>query len=167
MMQEIKTDKLIHALCIAEIKRSTFKPYDAYKWSRFYESNADFPYQDIELTLIENELIICATILASDNYSVLTTQRLITNESGMKKQGSMIGAERKTYGAFKAQEVDFTLGIVRLEDGTDLKCLIETGKASMIMIHGIRTLIRAQTMTVKQIKRVTQIRNRQMQNGTN
>jgi hypothetical protein len=77
----------------------------------------------------------------------------------------MIGAERKTYGAFKSQEIDFTLGIIRLEDGTDLKCFIETGKASMIMIHGLRTLIRAQTMTVKLIKRVTQLRNGQNTEG--
>jgi len=161
MTKEIKTDKLIHALCIAEIKRSTFKPYAAYKWSKFYEANTDFPHRGLGLKLMNTELIISSTIIDSDNYSILTTQRLITNENGVKSSGGMIGAEIKTHGAFKAQETDFTLCVIRLGDGTDLKCFIETGKASMIMIHGLRTLIRTQSMTVKQIKRVTQLRNRQ------
>lgn len=38
------------------------KPYD-FKWTKFYESNLDFPYQGLPLNLTEDELIICSTLI--------------------------------------------------------------------------------------------------------
>ena len=152
-----KTDKSIHNISIASIKRSTFKPYD-YKWTKFYESNSEFTYSGLKLELIEDELIICSTFIDSENYSILTTQKLITNENGIENTGNVIGATLKPYGDFKGIDGKaLTFGIVQLENGTELKYFIETGKASMIMIHGIRTLIRTQQMTDKNIENVTRV----------
>ena len=50
---------------------------------------------------------------------------------------------------------------MELENGTELKYFIETGKASMIMIHGVRTLIRMQKMTKKNIENTVRNWNRQ------
>ena len=61
---------------------------------------------------------------------------------------------------FKSTKDDFVFGSIRLESGIDLEYFIETGKASMIMIHGVRTLIRTQEMTAKNIENVTRIWNR-------
>jgi hypothetical protein len=118
------------------------KPYD-FKWTNFYESNLDFTYLEIQLDLRENELIICSTFIDSDNYSILTTQRLITKEKGQTNSGSIEGAKDKIYGDFKGyQDKPFTFGQISLYNGIDLKYFIETGRASMVMIHGVRTLIR-------------------------
>ncbi|GER60728.1 hypothetical protein ULMA_28360 [Patiriisocius marinus] len=156
-----KTDKSKHKISIASIKRSTYKPYD-YKLTKFHESNSDFPYSKIKLDLKENELIICSTFIDSENYSILTTQKLITKENGIENVGNMIGATDKRYGDFKGFKDDlFTFGLVELENGTDLKYFIETGKASMIMIYGVRTLIRTQHMTEKNIENTTRNWNRQ------
>lgn len=137
----MKTDKSKHNICIAAIKRSTFKPYN-YKFTKFYESNSDFYYLGLELDFSESELIICSTIIDADNYSILTTQQLITNEKGVKKVRSLVNATVKPFGDFKGLNGDlFTFGLLQLENEIDLKYFIETGKASMIIIHGIRTLV--------------------------
>ena len=154
-----KTDKSKHNICIASIKRSTLKPYD-YNFTKFYESNGEFPYSEIGIELKEKELIICSTVIESDNYSVLTTQRLITNKSGIVTVGELTNAKDNGYGMFKSTKEDFVFGSVSLENGIELEYFVETGKASMIMIHGVRTLIRTQEMTVKNIENVTRIWNR-------
>ncbi|MBW1296346.1 hypothetical protein [Aquimarina litoralis] len=137
-----KSDKSKHNISIASIKRSTIKPYNDFKWTKFYESNSDFPYSQLNLNLTENELIICSTIINSENYSILTSQKLITNENGIESYGNLINAKDKGYGDFKGYKNDsLTHGLVELENGTELKYFIETGKASMIMISGVRTLI--------------------------
>jgi hypothetical protein len=79
-----KSDKSIHNICIAAIKRKTIKPYD-FKWTRFYEESADFKklYQEIEIELSDSELVICSTVIDKDNFSVLTTQKIATKEKGI------------------------------------------------------------------------------------
>lgn len=135
-----KTDKSKHNICIAAIKRSTIKPYD-YKFTKFYESNEEFPYTGMDIDLSENELIICSTVVNANNYSILTTQRLITNKNNIVATGELTNSKDKGCGMFKSIKDDFVFGSITLENGSDLKYFIETGKASMIMINGIKTLI--------------------------
>jgi hypothetical protein len=159
-----KTDKSIHSICIASIKRKTFKPYN-YTWTRFYESNSDFPHSQFHLNLTQNELIICSTIIDSDNYSILTTQKLITNENGIKSIGDLNDSTLKPHGDFKGLDGKlFIFGVLKLKNEMELKCFIETGKASMIMIHGIRTLIQTQQMTIKNIENVTRVWSKENKN---
>ena len=118
------------------------KPYD-FKWTKFYESNLDFPYQGLSLNLTEDELIICSTLIDGENYSILTTQKLVTVENRRERAESLSRATDKGYGDFKGFKDDqVTFGLIELENEDDFKYFIETGKASMIMIQGIRTLIR-------------------------
>ena len=129
------------------------KPYN-FQWTRFYESNAEFENvnSDIELDLEPKELIICSTVIDRSNYSVLTTQKLVTKEKGLENAGSLAGSTDKLYGDFKGYKDQlFTFGQVQLHNGLELKYFIETGKASMIMIHGVRTFIRTQQMTESQM----------------
>lgn len=138
-----KSDKSIHNICIAAIKRSTIKPYD-FKWTKFYAENIDFKesFPGIEIELSDNELVICSTVIDKDNFSVLTSQRLTTKENGVLFSGKMNSATDKLYGDFKGYKGRlFTFGLVQLNDGNELKYFIETGKASMVMIYGVRTRI--------------------------
>lgn len=87
-------------------------------------------------------MLICSTIINSENYSILTTQKLITSENGILESGLIIHAENGLYGNFKGYgEEKLTFGKIILEHGKIVKYFIETGKASMIMIQGIKTLI--------------------------
>jgi hypothetical protein len=156
----VKTDKSIHNICIASIKRSTMKPYD-FKWTRFYEENADFKneFPGIEIDLSDNELVICSTVIDVNNFSVLTTRKLATKEKGSLLSGNLHGATDKLYGDFKGglKKESFTFGTIQLDNGNDLRYFIETGKASMVMIHGVRTSIRIGGMTNTQMDNVTRI----------
>jgi hypothetical protein len=127
------------------------KPYD-FKWTRFYESNCDFPYTGLQINLKEGELIICSTVIDADNYSILTTKQLITKQERQLNIGDLEGATDKLYGDFKGyKDKTLTFGQVQLQNGSDLRYFIETGKASMIMIYGVRTLIKTQRMTNNQM----------------
>lgn len=127
------------------------KPYD-FTWTRFYESNSDFQYTGLQLDFAENELVICSTVIDKDNFSILTTRRLLTRQDGHLRSENIQGATDKLYGDFKGyKDKAFTFGQVQLQSGDELKYFIETGNASMIMIHGVRTLIRTNEMTATQV----------------
>ncbi|KAA2243384.1 hypothetical protein F0L74_12850 [Chitinophaga agrisoli] len=143
------------------------KPYD-YKWTKFYPSNAEFEasYPGFKMEYLENELIICSTILDHDNFSILTTQKLITREHGIEITGNLLDAADSSYGEFKGHRCGiFTFGRIKLSNGSDFRYFIETGKASMIMIHGVRTVIRTQQMTSAQIEKVARIWNKQTEDS--
>lgn len=117
------------------------KPYD-FKWTKFYESNSDFTNTELQLNLTEDELFICSTIIDNDNFSVLTTRRLVTSQDGQLNSGYIQGATDKLYGDFKGyKDKTVTFGQILLQNGIELKYFIETGTASMIMVQGVRTLI--------------------------
>jgi hypothetical protein len=117
------------------------KPYD-FKWTKFYESNTDFPYTGLQIDLVDNELFICSTFIDKENFSILTTRRLLTQKDGQLCSENMQGATDKFYGDFKGySDQDFTFGSVQLPNGNEIKYFIEIGKASMVMIYGVRTLI--------------------------
>lgn len=150
----MKTDKSIHNICIASIKRSTIKPYD-FKWTKFYDANIDFPYSGLEIDLVDDELFICSTFIDKDNFSVLTTRRLLTRQDGQLCAANMQAATDKLYGDFKGyRDKDYTFGLIQLQNGNELKYFIETGNASMVMIHGVRTLIRTNEMTQNQVDNI-------------
>ncbi len=118
------------------------KPYD-FKWTKFYEANTDFPYIELQIELADNELFICSTFIDKYNFSILTTRRLLTQLEGQLFSGNIQGATDKLYGDFKGyKDKDFTFGLVQLPNGDELKYFIETGNASMVMIHGVRIVIR-------------------------
>ncbi|GAA3920758.1 hypothetical protein GO495_00735 [Chitinophaga oryziterrae] len=165
-----KSDQSIHNICIASIKRSTRKPYD-FKWTRFYEESADFKnsFPEIEIELSDSELVICSTVIDKDNFSVLTTQKLITKENGILCSGDFNNAIDKGYGDFKGyvkfneyKREPLTFGLIQLNNGNELKYFIETGSASMVMIHGVRTKIQTEGMTNVQVDRVANIWTRKL-----
>lgn len=159
-----KTDQSKHNICLAAIKRKTIKPYD-FKWTRFYESNAEFAYVGLPFDLAENELYICSVMIDADNYSILTTQRLITTEKGQMSIGIIEESKINGFGDFKGHDDGpLTLGQLLLSDGFILNYFMETGRASMVMIHALQKLFWTKNLTVVQIEKVTRIWNKQNDN---
>lgn len=139
----IKTDQSIHNICIAAIKRHTTQPYD-FKWTRFYADKDAFihHYPQMIPDLSEKEWPICSTIIDAYSWSVLTTRRLLTNQQGQLTMANIDTSISQSHGDFKGDDKkDRTLGILQLANGTRMTYFIETGKASMVMIYGIRTRI--------------------------
>lgn len=139
----MKSDKSIHNIVIAKIKRSTILPYD-FKWSKFYENNSEFNGEKLSIELEQEELIICSCVINDKNYSILTSKRLISCINNEITLGSVQNAKDKFYGEFKSQKENYTFGTVELKNGEHIKYFIETGRASMIMIQGVRTAIQIQ-----------------------
>jgi len=139
-----KTDQSKHRICVSKIKRTAIKPYDAFEWTKLYEDNQSFfnTYPDIPIELNGEELLICSTIIDSNNYSILTTQKLITSENGILESGLIMHTKNELYGNFKGHGNEkLTFGKIIVEHEKVIKYFIETGKASMIMIYGVKTLI--------------------------
>ena len=136
------------------------KPYD-FKWTKFYDFDTIFPYTGLYLDLAESELIICSTVIDKDNYSILTTRQLITKKEGQLNTGDIQGATDKLYGDFKSYEKSITFGQIELKNRNVLTYFIETGKASMVMIQSVRTIISTTQMTNKQVDNVTNIADKQ------
>ena len=90
----------------------------------------------------ENELVICSTVIDNNNFSIVTTQQIVTMENGILSAGEINEAKNKLYGDFKGRNKEpLTFGKVALKDGSELKYFLETGNASMVMIYGVRTAI--------------------------
>lgn len=137
-----KSDQSLCNICISSIKRKTMKPYD-FKWTQFFDldSNPKLLFQNFPIDFAEEELIICSTLIDPDHYSILTTRKLITKNNGIVESGSLINAKNKWYGEFKSKTELYTLGEVELSTGKRLNYFVETGRASMIMIYGVRTFV--------------------------
>lgn len=151
----VKSDKSKHNIAVAAIKRHTIKPYD-FKWTNFYESNADFYtlYPNIFPNLFDDELIVCTTVIDAENFSILTTRRLFTNENGVLQFAAIEEANHKTHGLFKSIAANsFTFGYIERKDKSELKYFIETGYASMVMVYGVRTLIQTQQKTNVEVEK--------------
>lgn len=98
-------------------------------------------FKNYPFELHNDELIICSIIIDADNFSVLTTKKLVTLQNGILSSGSLINSTDQFYGNFKSEAQRFSLGSVELENGEILEYFIETGRASMIMIQGVKTMI--------------------------
>ena len=122
-----------------------------FKWTQYYEEITAFTdrYAYLPLDLKGGEWPICSTIIDADNWSILTTRRLFTNHNGQLHAGYIDNSKNVSHGKFKGKQ-DRTLGTLKLADGAMIAYHIETGKASMVMIYGIRTRIRMQAGVVNQ-----------------
>lgn len=147
-----KSDKSIRNICIAKIKRSTLKPYD-FKWTKFYETDSKNLFRNYPFELDSEELAICSTVINSENFSILTTRKLITLENGNLFSGNLTNAKNRLYGEFKSKKEALTFGSAELENGAILKYFIETGTASMVMTHGVGTAISIQNTRTENFKK--------------
>jgi len=148
-----KSDQISHTFSIYEIKRSTYKPYE-FRWTNFYDNNSDFLqcYPEIQLDIAEDELIICSTFIDADNHSLLTTRRVFTKEKGIEDIAYIEAA--KSYSMplnYKFEEFGYVFGTVELQNGNVFRYFLETGKAAMVMVYGIKTLIWSQQLTDAQM----------------
>ena len=102
----------------------------------------------------ENELPIALTQVDDKNWTLLTTQKIISNIEGKMQQAPAKNIIKWTWGNFKGYVREIvTLGRITFKDDSTLNILIETGSASMIMIYGIRTLTGREISTADQINK--------------
>lgn len=140
------------------------KPID-YSLTKVYETHL---LGDIDETIasafrhVENELPIALTYVDKTNWTLLTTRQIISNINGCINQTLPGNVLQKKWNDFKGyKDNSTTLGQLTLADNTTLDFIIETGRASMIIIYGIITLTGKETSTEEQItKTLSRYQNR-------
>lgn len=111
--------------------------------TEFYEladQQIDF-FKDFQ----EEEIAICSTKIDAENWSLLTTQRLLTKSKNNLRVTEIEFASHVSYGDFKGYLYpNFTTGTIVTAEGDTFEYFIETGKASMVMVQGVKTRIQIQ-----------------------
>jgi hypothetical protein len=159
-----KSDESIRRICVASIKRHTIKPID-YPLTTVFETQF---LADIDETItstfrhFENELPIALTHVDETSWTLLTMRQIISNINGNVKQTLTESVIQRKWNDFKGyKDKSTTLGQLTLADNTTLDFIIETGKASMIIIYGIMTLTGKETSTEEQVnKTLSRYQNR-------
>ena len=136
-------DRSIRKICIAAIKQHAFKPIN-YPLTKLFESE-EFSFltynKSLSLPHNENELPITLTYVDSKNWTLITTQRIITSIKNEIKEifaTSIISWKWNDFKGYKDSPI--TYGQLILDNDCSFDIIIETGNASMISVYAIMTL---------------------------
>lgn len=92
--------------------------------------------------MLEDERFICSVVKDSYNFSVLTTRQLITLHNGTFHIAVISKIVRQDYGFFNNVSLGpIVVGNVELENGDRIPFFVETGKAAIVMVYGVGTLV--------------------------
>ena len=138
-----KTDLSIKNACLSAINRHTISPCNFESTVIYGRYLADKPVHHIlvNVELIENELPIALTFF-DDNWTLVTTRRILTNLDDELKQIFITEIETWDLKNFKDTSTSIILAQIIGRGSERIECLIESGRASMVMIYAIGTLIR-------------------------
>ncbi len=141
----MKSNKSIRNICIAAIKRSVSKPND-FLLTKMFETERLSEILDSPVRLAnidENELPISQTVIDKKNWTLVTTRQIISCIDGATKAASAANVKSSNWNDFKGySNTSFTIGELETNTGTSIGIFIETGKASMITVHAIMTLVK-------------------------
>ncbi|MDJ1491916.1 hypothetical protein QNI19_03160 [Cytophagaceae bacterium DM2B3-1] len=116
-------------------------PYN-FQLTAFYEDGKSANLEAFsEITITETELPICSTYISIDQWTLLTTQRIISKEGVVVHEHTIESFKQKFSGNFKGlggKKVE--TGRLELLTGEICPYYIETGAASMVMIYDIQTI---------------------------
>lgn len=138
----MKTDDSIKNICIAAIKRHTFKPID-YSLTKILDEGV-IPKLPKGFPIQQGELPISQTFIDTSNWTLITTRRIISCLNNETREAAAGQISTWRWGAvFKNDKISpFSTGEIILDNGEVLKIYIESGKASMITIYAVMTLAR-------------------------
>ncbi len=139
----VKSDNSLRKLVVSSIKRHTIKPFDFLYMTLFENQLLSEIKSEIitKFNNLENELPIAMTFIDNNNWTLLTTRRIISNIDGNIQIASHDSVLEWKWNDFKGyKDKPITYGQLKLIDEIVINFHIETGRASMIMIYGIRSL---------------------------
>ena len=134
----MKSDRSIRNICIAAIKRHTIPPFN-FLFSKIVEAQDELPGA---FAALDGELPISITSVDNLHWTLVTTRRVVSCINGSITECEAKHIKSWFWGAFNASNREPVLfGELKLE-GDDIHAVhIETGKASMITIYAIMTLV--------------------------
>ncbi|MES2772940.1 MAG: hypothetical protein V4722_02060 [Bacteroidota bacterium] len=136
----MKSDTTIKNICVAAAKRHTIKPID-FPFTTLFdgEHSGDLSNQ---ITFSESELPISQTFIAKSNWTLVTTRRIVSCINGQVRETAASNVNSWNWGNFKGYKGEHTsIGEIKLDSGDVINIHIEAGRASMIIIYSIMTLV--------------------------
>jgi len=92
------------------------------------------------IKLEDEEFIICSTEIEDNQWTILTTRRVITQNEAEFFDSRIIDLKTKNSRNFKGfGNISFVKAKIELHNGLEIPYFIETGEPSMVMIYGIQT----------------------------
>jgi hypothetical protein len=141
----MKTSHSIRNICLAAINRSLRLPFE-FRFTTIFETDSMAEIGAVAFFLPsaeEDELPICQVFINNDNWTLVTTNRILTRKEGdldcirAKEVKSWDGGDFKGY-----NKTAYTLGQVQSEKQRGLEIFIETGGASLVIIRTVMTLMK-------------------------
>ena len=133
-------DKSNKKTCLESIKMFTIPPF-VFDLTNIYDDEFDLSFAQGKFELEIGEEPICSTVINESHWSILTTRRICTLEGVRKKTHLLDGLKKFDAGDFKGNSTQkFTTGLLLFEDNEIVRVFIETGRPSMVMIYGNRTI---------------------------
>ena len=134
-----KSDQRIKNITIAAIKRHDIFSI-VHSFTTLFEEEAKSELPAL-ISLQNEELPIAQVFIDDDNWTLVTTRRIISCFESNIKDVYASSIVRWYWGDFKGLDRgQTTIGQLVLENGDELKVHIETGKASIIPIYAIRVM---------------------------
>ncbi len=126
--------------CIESIKRFTIPPI-SFDLTNVHESNTNLGEIEQLIELQQGEEIICSTFINESLWSIMSTRRIFTLEGVRQEQHLLDEIVKFDPGDFKGYaKQNYTKGFLQFGDGKIVPVFIETGRASMVMIYGVKTM---------------------------
>lgn len=148
----MKSDRSIRDICIAAIKRKTIKPYD-FAFTRFFEKET---FAQIDRTFFsmadfnDDELPISQVVIDLNNWTVVSTGKIVSCINGKQTIVFPENVVSWDWALFK-NESPFVNGKLYSKDGESFEFFIETGRASIVQINSISTLVNLKAEAAKEI----------------
>ena len=137
-----KPDNILRQTTVAAIKRKAMMLHQ-WELTRLYETDS-FDAPDLikkDLNLKENELPVASTIAKPTEWTFVTTKKVIGRTSNGLIDINMNDIEKWSWGDFKGKFGEPTTKMsLTTADGQKKDFIIESGKASMVMIYAVKTL---------------------------
>ena len=130
----MKNDSSIKSISIASIKRHSI---DVEGWKRTTFSLSQFPE---EVTPLIGELPITRFFMDQDNWTLITTQRIIGKIYSEIRETYFTELDRTIWKDFKNLRMDRVLFRTTNIQGETKEFLMEAGNPSMAIIYGIQTV---------------------------
>ena len=137
----MKSDSSIKNICTAAAKRHTIKPIN-FPLTTLFENDSIKLISD-QVHLLAGELLIMQTFMSSSDWTLITTRRIISSFDRIMQEVVPEKINSWNWGDFKGYVSKQTsIGELRLANGSSFRIHIETGKASMVIIYAVITLVR-------------------------
>lgn len=136
----MKSDTSIKNICIAAVRRHTMKPID-FPITTIFDNELTGHLLN-QITFSEGEMPISQTYIDKSHWTLVTTRRIISCFNGHVQEIAANKVDSWNWGDFKGYKGgQSSIGRVCSDDGSILNIHIEAGKASMILIYSIMTLV--------------------------